>query len=315
MKNLQKNNYTFNEILEIWLKEKREDDDLKIQSYQRYETLINLYIKDVLGKIECKELNRDDIIEFFKRGKMNELSFSIKKSVFGIIKSALEVAYTLNCCDYIDLRKMKFKSKKSDITVFTKREQRKLDRYLTDEMNVRKLVMLVCMYTGIRVGEASGLKWGDINLNKKTINIDRTVQRIKNPDKKSSKKTLLIAGSPKSDSSMRTIPIPDFLIPILKQFKQKDENYILSESSDIYDSRLLESFYERTLVKCKVEHLKFHTLRHTFATSSIEAGIDPKTLSEILGHSSVEITLKLYVHPTYNMKKKSIEKTTKFMKK
>jgi len=182
-------------------------------------------------------------------------------------------------------------------------------------MNVRKLAILISMYTGLRVGEASGLKWGDVDFGKKSLSINRTVQRIKNPNKGSEKKTILIAGTPKSDSSVRTIPIPEFLIPLLKSLKGSDDNYILSESDKIYDSRLLDSFFERTLVNCNIEHLKYHTLRHTFATSSIEAGIDPKTLSELLGHSSVEITLKLYVHPTYNMKKKSIEKTTRFMKK
>ena len=315
MENLQNKNYTFNEILDIWLKERKDDSDLKIQSYQRYENLIRLYLRDTLGKLDCKEIERDEVVEFFKRGKMSELSVSIKKSVFGIIKSALEVAYTLNYCQYIDLRRIKFKRKKTEIIVLTKREQRELDAYLIDDMNVRKLALLISMYTGIRVGEASGLKWKDIDFSKKTISIERTIQRIKNPDKTSSRQTILIASTPKSDSSLRTIPLPDFLIPILRKFKQNDDYYILSESEKIYDSRLLESYFDRTLAKCDIEHLKYHTLRHSFATSSIEAGIDPKTLSEILGHSSVEITLKLYVHPTYNMKKKSIEKMAKFIKK
>jgi len=315
MENLLNDNCTFNEVLDIWLNEKKDDDDIKIQSCQRYESLIDSYVKDTLGKVESKEIKRDEIVEFFKRGKISEMSVSVKKSVFGIIKSALEIAYSQNVCAYVDLRKVKFKNRKNDIIVFTRREQRKIDEYLLEELNVRKLVLLICMYTGIRVGEASGLKWGDIDFSKKSIRIDRTIQRIKNPDKDSFKKTTLIASTPKSDSSSRVVPLPDFIIPLLKKLKSNDDYYILSESEKLYDPRLLESFYERTLEKCKIEHLKFHTLRHTFATRSIESGMDPKTLSELLGHSSVEITLKLYVHPTYDMKKKSIEKATKFVKK
>lgn len=306
--------HKFNDILEIWLKNKKEEN-IKIQTYQKYESLIRLYLRETIGKLNCYELNKEKIIKFFNSDKIIVLSNSTKKAIFIIIKSALEIAYNNKYCDYIDLRKIKFKQKKSEIIVFTKSEQRKIDNYLMTDINVRKLVLLICMYTGIRVGEASGLKWKDIDFNKKTINIERTIQRIKNPDKQSNKKTILIASTPKSESSMRTIPIPEFLISILKEFKQNDNYYILSESEKIYDLRLLESCFERTLKICNIRYLKFHTLRHSFATSSIEAGIDIKTLSEILGHASVEITLKLYVHPTYNMKKKSIEKTTKFIKK
>lgn len=315
MKNLLDDNCTFNQILEIWLAEKMNDDDVKIQSCQRYENLIESFVKDTLGKVECREINKDEIIEFFKRGKISKMSVSVKKAVFGIIKSALEISYSLNYCPYIDLRKVKFKGRKNDIIVFTKREQRKIDNYLMVEMNVRKLALLICMYTGIRVGEASGLKWKDIDFSKKSISINKTIQRIKYYDEENSRKTKLIASTPKSDSSFRIVPLPDFLIPLLKKFKDSDSYYILSESEKLYDPRLLQSFYERTLERCNIQHLKFHTLRHTFATRSIESGMDPKTLSEILGHSSVEITLKLYVHPSYDMKKKSIEKATKFVKK
>lgn len=314
MNSLQKD-YTLNQIIDIWLKEKKDDVNLKIQSYQRYEIIINLYVRNTIGKVKCSEITEKQISDYFKKGKMEMMSISVKKAVFGIIKSSLETAYRLNCCKYINLKKIKLKSKKNEIIVFTKREHKKLDRFLMTDMNIRKVVLLLCMYTGIRIGEASGLKWKDIDTNKKTLKINRTVQRIKNQEKKSQSKTILITGTPKSECSMRTIPIPNFLIPILKKYKTEEDVYILSNSQKIYDCRLLESFYKRTLKKCKIDYLKFHTLRHTFATRSIEAGIDPKTLSEILGHSSVDITLKLYVHPTYTMKKKSIEKTARFMKK
>ena len=97
------------------------------------------------------------------------------------------------------------------------------------------------------------------------------------------------------------------------KFKNKDDYFLLSNSNKLYDPRLFESFYSRVLKKCNIKQNKFHTLRHTFATRCIESHMDIKTLSEILGHSQIETTLKLYVHPTYEMKKSSIENLVLFM--
>lgn len=314
MKRSADDNCLFNDILDEWLKERKNDEDLKIQSYQRYESLIDSYIRDTLGVKKCSEIVRDDIIDFFRKGRMKYLGISVKKSVLSIIKSALDMAYVMDKGLYIDLKKIKFKARKQEIVVFTRKEQREIDKYLTTEMNVRKLVLIICMYTGIRVGEACGLKWGDIDFEKRSLHINRTAQRIK-IENDTGKKTILITSTPKSETSSRIIPLPNFIFSHLNKFRMDDDVFILTESKvKIYDTRLLESFYKRTLTKCGIQHLKFHTLRHTFATRCVESGIDAKTLSEILGHSSVEITLKLYVHPTYDMKKKSIEKTVRFIK-
>lgn len=257
---------------------------------------------------------REDIINFFKSPKIYYLSTSVKKSILSIIKSVIYKAYILGKCVYIDLKKIKFKNRKREIIVFTKKEHHKLDESLSTDLNERKIVLLICMYTGIRVGEACGLKWGDINFDKKYLIINRTVQRIKTNNKKN--KTTLITSSPKSETSSRIIPLPNFIIPKLIKLKKDNDKYILTNSKDkLYDTRLLESFYKRTLTKCGIKHMKFHTLRHTFATRCVESGMDVKTLSEILGHSTTQITLNLYVHPTYDMKKRSIEKTVRYIKK
>lgn len=311
MNNLQEK-FILNEIIYMWLEEKEE---IKIQSRQRYENLIKIYLENSIGRIEVNKISQKEIIDFFKKDKLKHACPSIQKSVFYILRSALNIAFSNKWCDYIDLKKIKFKTRKNNITVFTKKDQRKLDEYLTKEINVRKLVLLICMYTGIRIGEASALKWEDINFNNKSISINKTVQRIKNNDKSINRNTVLFISTPKSESSNRVVPLPNFLMPYLKKMKSKNEYFILSENETLYDPRLFESFYQRTLKKCKIQHLKFHTLRHTFATRCIESKVDPKTLSEILGHSSIEITLKLYVHPTYDMKKRSIEKMTSFIKK
>ncbi len=303
--------YSLNEIIELWLEDKAEE--VKVQTIQRYESLINNYIQNTIGVIDINYIDVEIIQNFFREGKLKNRSSSIKKALFYILRSSLQISYDKGISNFIDLRKIKFKTQRQNIIVFSKREQRKLDKFLTKDLNVRKAVMLICMYTGIRVGEASGLKWEDIDFTNHSITIRRTIQRIKTDDS-STYKTKLVVSTPKSESSNRIVPLPSFIIPYLKKLKKSDKKYILTSSNLIYDPRLLESFYERTLQFCHIRHLKFHTLRHTFATRCIESNVDPKTLSEMLGHSSVEITLKLYVHPTYAMKKESIEKMTKYVK-
>lgn len=310
----KKENKEFNYIIKLWLKEKKEENEVKVQTIQRYENIVERYLSNTIGRIESQKLKKDDIIDFFKKGTIHNNSLSVQKMALYIIKRTIEIGYSLNMCKYIDMRKLKIKTPNKCLTVFTKRQQRKIDKFLTSDINVRKVVLLLCMYTGIRLGEASALKWKDINIRKKILSIRRTSIRIKNPDINSPKKTILITGTTKSETSTREIPIPSFIIPYLKSLKDEDEYYILSGSKKKYDPRLLSYSYTRTLKACKIEYEKFHTLRHTFATRCIESGVDAKTLSEILGHSNVQITLRLYVHPTYSMKKKSIEKATKLVK-
>lgn len=156
-------------------------------------------------------------------------------------------------------------------------------------------------------------EWGDINFKNKSLTVRRTVQRIRCVDETEGKKTKLIVSTPKTETSRRIIPIPNFLITILKQFRLKNNYYILSSNENLYDPRLLAYFYTRMLATTKIDYQKFHTLRHTFATRCIESKVDAKTLSDILGHSSVETTLKLYVHPSYELKQKSIERYVNYM--
>ena len=176
----------------------------------------------------------------------------------------------------------------------------------------KSIGLLLCLYTGIRIGELCGLKWKDIDFNTNSINIKRTIIRIKN-NSQSNSKTILTISSPKSDTSNRTIPIPIFIINLLRYYKSNDNYFLLSNSNKLYDPRQLEYYYKQVLIKCNISINKFHTLRHTFATRSIESKMDIKTLSEILGHSSIEMTLKLYVHPSFELKKNSIENLVSFM--
>ena len=301
------NTLTYNDILKKWLDDK---NNLKIQSKLNYENLINLYLKDTIGNIIVCDLEKENIYDLFASLK-DKIANSTQKKLSYIIKSSLSYAYNKNYCNFIDLKDIKFKPISQMIVVLSKEEQMNLEKVLKDKINIRKICVLLCLYTGLRIGEVCGLKWEDIDFSSKSLIVKRTIIRVKNQNKNS--KTILIESTPKSETSKRIIPIPNFIIELLRELKQDNSYFILSNSKNLYDTRCLESFYERILKKCNIKKNKFHTLRHTFATRSIESKMDIKTLSEILGHSSVEITLKLYVHPTYEMKRTSIENLVEFM--
>lgn len=301
---------TYNDILKLWLNTKK---DLKLQSLLNYENLINNYLINTIGNKNIKELKSNDIENLFVELKEKNVATSTRKTLIYIIRASLNYAYNNNYSEYIDVSNIKFKLSNKAIFVLSKEEQSTLENKLKDKPNIRKICLLLCLYTGLRVGEVCGLKWEDIDFSNKSLTIKRTIVRVKNKDENKQSKTKLIESTPKSDTSNRIIPIPEFIICLLSEFKSNNNYFILSNSNKLYDSRLLESFYSRLLKSCNINPNKFHTLRHTFATRSIESKMDIKTLSEILGHSQVETTLKLYVHPTYEMKKISIENLVRFM--
>ncbi len=149
------------------------------------------------------------------------------------------------------------------------------------------------------------LKWSDINFHEQTISISKTCQRIRTNGDTATK---LIITSPKNRSSVRIIPLPVFIIKLLKEFIPSDENtYLLYGSDKVIEPRTIQYRFHGILRKAELPSINFHSLRHIFATSCIEIGFDVKTLSEILGHRTVEITLNRYVHSSINRKRECME--------
>lgn len=299
-------------ILEDWLQFKK--NDIKEQSYIKYQFLIEKYLHFELGNIDISSINSNTINEYFNQENISLLSLSTKKSLLYIIKSTLD--YSLNqkiIKKPIDID-ISFKKPKSKIVYFTKEEQAMLEEYLLRNNSLINIGILICLYTGIRLGEICGLKWTDIDFVNKSISINRTVLRIKNTDNNSNNKTKKIISSPKSESSLRTIPIPDFIIEQLLNHMLSEDAYVLTNTSEFKDTRVYEKNFENILKKIGIRILNFHALRHTFATRSIESGMDIKTLSEILGHSSYHTTLETYIHSSFNHKRDSINNLVKFLK-
>ena len=298
-------------IINIWLNNK---NNIKIQTYQKYKNTTQNYIENSnIGNVYISKLNKKRIKQFFIELDEDKVSKSIQKTIFYIINSALCFGYNNNYCKKIDLNDIKIGKEKTKIDILTAQEQIRIEKYLKNNINIRKICVLLCLYSGLRIGEVCGLKWKDIDFDNKTLEIKRTIQRIKNDNPNIRSKTILIESTPKSESSKRVVPIANFLVPLLKKLETNGDYYLLSNSKKMYDPRLLEYFFKNVLMKCNVKNKNFHILRHTFATRSIEAKVDIKTLSEILGHSNIDITLKLYVHPSIDLKKNSIENVVEFM--
>lgn len=299
----------YNVFLEYWITTR---EKLKLQSTQKYQSLIDSYLKNGLGLLNIKKISENHIKDFFNLLDTKKVACSVQKTLLYIIKNSLFLAIEEKKRKFLDLSKISIANSKKQIDVLGKNEQKTLESFILAKPNIRRICVLLCLYTGLRIGEVCGLKWEDINFSNNTLIVKRTILRVKNPNG-DTPKTILIESDPKSYSSVRTIPIHPFIMSELLKYKSNNEFYILSKSLKKYDPRIMEDSFSRMLKRCNIRHVNFHVLRHTFATRCIEAKVDIKTLSELLGHSSIEITLKTYVHSSTLLKEESINNLFAFM--
>ena len=178
-------------------------------------------------------------------------------------------------------------------------EQNILTEQLMSDINPSNAGILISAATGMRIGELCALKWSDFDFEKSTVTVSRTMQRIKNQDGSGTK---IIVTFPKSRTSLREIPIPEFLKNTLAEIKTNDDNFVITGTSKFVEPRTMQYRFRNILKRFNLPQVNFHSLRHMFATKCVALGIDVKTLSEILGHSSVKITLDRYVHSSMERK-------------
>jgi len=302
----------YKQVLEEWLISKKKT--IKTTTFYKYQSVIEKNINPILGNIIFKKIKNEDISNFFDNENIISLSDSTKNLLLVIINSTIKYGVDKKYKKSFPILKVKIKQPKARIVYLTKKEQNILEKHINDNLNLRNLAILMDLYTGLRIGELCVLQWGDIDFINNTISITKTVQRIKTNDINSNVKTKLIITEPKTEHSVRTIPIPKFLITILKQFRLNEDIYIFTKSNKPKDPRALEKYFKDLLSKCGIRDLVFHSLRHTYATRSREAGIDIKILSELLGHSSYKITLDIYVHTSLDFKKDSVKSLVKYLK-
>ena len=186
--------------------------------------------------------------------------------------------------------------------------QETLCRYLYSHISERSLGILLCLFTGMRIGEICALKWEDFSFEEKVIHIHQTMQRLQIHNS-GVQKTMILITSPKSKCSIRTIPITDSLLQLIQQEFPDRQGYVLAAMDEKYvEPRTMQNYFRYVQQQCGLEPVNFHALRHTFATRCIELGFDVKSLSEILGHASVNITMNRYVHPSMELKQQNMQK-------
>lgn len=281
----------------------------KESTVAQYKRIIDLHIRPQLGNLQLQEITPFQIESYthykLNHGHINEdkgLSPKTVRDILTVLKSTLfyadERGY-YNCNTKFSLpRKEKVK-----VDVLTKDEEHTLWDYITSDFDQIQLGVLLALCSGMRIGEICALRWNDINIQNQTIRIQHTIQRIS--DISGRQKTKLIIDTPKSDASEREIPIMNVLLPYicLCQSKASQNCFVLSGTSRPIEPSNYYTKYQRWLRESNIAPHSFHTLRHTFATRCIESGGDAKSLSEILGHSDVGITLSLYVHPSIEQKR------------
>lgn len=197
---------------------------------------------------------------------------------------------------------------KHDISVFTIDQQRRLMRHLTENFTFLNLGILLCLNTGLRIGEVCALRWEDIDTTTGTLHVCRTIERIYTISD-NTKHTELLISTPKTPNSLREIPLSKDLLRLIKPLRKvlNPQFYVLTNSPKPTEPRTYRNYYRRLLTSLNIPFVKFHGLRHSFATRCIEFGCDCKTVSILLGHSNISTTLNLYVHPNFDQKKRCID--------
>lgn len=306
-------NIFFKEVLFLWLESNRLN--LKPQTYAKYLYMIENHIVEALGNYEIGTLTtaiiNQVIVDKYDCGRLDGnggLSSSYIRTITFIVMAAIDFAIVEGYRTPLNGNITKPQRQKKELEILTVKEQIQLEKYLYINIDNRKLGALLALYTGMRIGEVCGLRWCDIDFDSQTIHIRNTVERIKNINRKPGEpKTVLVLCNAKTVSSDRIIPIPAKIIELLILFRRKDEQFVMEGYLyDYTDPRTFQYAFHSYLKESNLKKVNFHALRHTFATRCIESGMDVKSLSEILGHASVNITLNTYVHSSLEQKRTQI---------
>lgn len=284
----------------------------KSSTIAKYNDYCNSHILPYFGNMNISEITSQHLTDFYHKliGDdddcycLSRNTTMIIMRVINLIKTfAQENGHKVNFMPTsIDI-----KARRADIQALDFSEQRRLERFIADNPSLMNLGIYLSLRTGIRIGELCGLRWSDISLVGKKMRIERTLQRICENGENDTK-TKIVIDVPKSHSSKRVIPLIDCVCDRLMTFYRNDDTYILTGTDKPVEPRMMQYHFKKVLKNCGIEPVKFHILRHTFATNSMASGVDVKCLSAILGHSSAKVTLDIYVHPTLEMKRKSMAK-------
>ena len=306
----------FKEIVPIWKDYKRRM--VKDSTMAAYSLSLRKHILPAFGEWDVKDMTKKRIkpviLDWLDSKKMSKKTISDHLIV---IKMLLDFASS-----EMEIDEVPNPHWKMDWPTVTETNESRLERYDKNQLAIlidycAKLpsfknlgILLVCC-TGLRIGELCGLKWEDIDVHNKSLTVRRTLERIyiEDPNAPNGHRTKLIISEPKTHNSRRTIPITPQIFTLVKDFSKisRSDYYILSGALHPIEPRTFRCYYKKITEELGLPQIKFHGLRHTFASTLIESGVDVKTVSSILGHSDITTTLNLYCHPTDEGKAEAIK--------
>ncbi len=283
------------EWLNIWL-ENYIKPSVKVRTYERYSLVIDKHIAKALCEYEINALSalvlQNYITQLLQNGNCKTgrgLSANSVNAVISVIQGSLKTAHLLGLTKEYTADKLKRpKLKEKPVECFTLAEQKQIEQAVLNGKKDKLYGIILCLYSGLRIGELIALQWSDIDFAKGILTVSKSCHDGKDG---------LVIDEPKTATSRRVIPLPKQLLPILKAKKKNSRSsYFVSAKGSAVAVRSYQRSFELLLKKLKITHKGFHSLRHTFATRALECGMDVKTLSEILGHKNPTVTLNRYAH-------------------
>lgn len=302
----------FEEIVALWQADKKQY--VKRSTYAAYSLLVSKHLLPVFsGAGEITEsLVQDFVFLKLEQG----LSQKSVKDILVVLKMIIRFAVKQGYMEHSEI-KVKFPTerKRQEVEVLSRNDQRHIMEYVQNHFTFMNLGIYICLCAGLRIGEVCAMVWDDIDVGTGVINISKTIQRIYVTEG-GKKHTELIIDTPKSSNSIRAIPIARDLLSMIRPFKKvvSSSYFVLTNSPRPAEPRTYRNYYKRLMRQLGMPGLKFHGLRHSFATRCIESKCDYKTVSVLLGHSNISTTLNLYVHPDLEQKKKCVEQMCRALK-
>lgn len=286
----------------------------KSRTYERYSQLANSHIIPLLGDYEMDDLTsliiQKAITQLLQSGnvKTNQgLSANSVNTIISVIQNSLRTAHNLGLVkSYVANKIARPKIIEKEVSCFNISEQKMIESGILSSKKKKLRGIIICLYTGLRIGELLALEFADIDFDKCLLHITKTCH-----DSKSGR----VVETPKTDTSIRLIPIPKQILGLIKDLKKDSQSqYVIADAEKPVSVRSYQRTFELLLKRLKIDHKGFHSLRHTFATRALECGMDVRTLSEILGHKNTNITLNRYVHSLMEHKQDMMNRLGKIYK-
>lgn len=299
---------TFRQVADLWRTDKQKF--VKLSTISAYSLILENHLLPCFGDMVI--ITESDV-QAFVIDKLKSLSRKTVQDVLIVLKMVYRYGVKLHHFAHEEWD-IKFPTvhEKPEVAVLTIAHEKKLLDYVRANFNFRNLGLLICLSTGMRIGEVCALTWQDIDLSKKVVQVTKTIERVYVVDG-DDRHTQLIISSPKTKNSHREIPLTaelhKLLAPLMKIVNRSF--YILTNDGKPTEPRTYRNYYKRILAQLGIPPIKFHGLRHSFATRCIESNCDYKTVSVILGHANIGTTLDLYVHPNLEQKQKCINRMFK----